>query len=146
MLIDFRSRDAPNATIDQYIERAEVRGINEIAFTTHLIVNGPDTSTGIRKHEIEDYIDDIWSAQEDTDIKLRTGFEVDYFYEKEAVIDKLVNQYDLDFVLGSVHVIKGKNIGVSKNSYEFFRGKRLQKLLRNTIHNGGMPLRVRYSM
>jgi hypothetical protein len=41
---DFRSRDASNATIDQYVEQAEIRGINEIIFTTHLIVDGPDAA------------------------------------------------------------------------------------------------------
>jgi histidinol-phosphatase (PHP family) len=54
---------------------------------------------------------------------------VDYIYEKEAVIDKLVNQYDLDFILGSVHVIQGKNIGVSKTSYEFFKGKKITEAI-----------------
>ena len=120
---DYRSRDAPNATVEKYIERAGKIGVKEIAFTTHLIIDGPDTSTGIRLQEIEDYLNEIWNAQEETDIDLKAGFEVDYIYEKEPIIDKLVNEYDLDFVLGSVHTINGKNIGVSEASHEFFYGQ-----------------------
>jgi hypothetical protein len=44
-------------------------------------------------------------------------------YDKEPIIDKLLNQYDLDFVLRSVHIIKGKNIGDSKTHLSFLREK-----------------------
>ncbi|MBD3205723.1 histidinol-phosphatase HisJ family protein [Candidatus Bathyarchaeota archaeon] len=134
---DYRSRDAPNATIEKYIEQAEKRGIKEIVFTTHLIIDGPDISTGIRSNEIEDYLNDIWKAREETDVELKAGFEVDYFYEKEPVIDKLVNEYDLDFVLGSVHTIDGKNIGVSETSYELFENKSVKSVIEDYFKQWG---------
>jgi histidinol-phosphatase (PHP family) len=122
---DYRSRDAPGAKIEDYVKRAEKIGVNEIAFTTHLIVSGPNTSTSIRPEEIPEYLDNIWSAAADTDVTLRTGFEVDYMPEHERRIDRLINEYCLDFVLGSVHEVNGFSIGTEKTSRSFFAGRSL---------------------
>ena len=126
---DYRSRDAPGAKIEDYVKRAEKIGVNEIAFTTHLIVSGPNTSTSIRPEEIPEYLDNIWSAAADTDVTLRTGFEVDYMPEHERRIDRLINEYSLDFVLGSVHEVNGFNIGSESTSRSFFSGRSLTEAI-----------------
>ncbi len=126
---DNRSRDAPTATIAGYIKKAEKIGIKEIAFTTHLIVSGSDSSTSIRSHEIDTYLNDIWKAQEKTDIVLKTGFEVDYIPEDERKIAHLIDEYDLDYVLGSVHEVNGINIATGKSHEPFFNNRNVTEAI-----------------
>jgi histidinol phosphatase-like PHP family hydrolase len=92
---DYRSRDAPGAMIGDYIKRAELTSVNEIAFTTHLIVSGLNTSTSIRAEEIPVYLEDVWSVAVDMDVKIKTGFEVDYIPEEERRIERPVKEYRL---------------------------------------------------
>ncbi len=81
--------------IGDYIKRAELTSVNEVALTTHLIVSGLNTSTSIRAEEIPAYLEDIWSVAADTDVKLKTGFEVDYIPEEERKIERPVKEYRL---------------------------------------------------
>lgn len=122
-----RSRDVQEATVESYIKTAELRGIDEIAFTTHLIISGPDVDTGICKEEIPEYVGEIWEAQETTDVRLRVGFEVDYFPHEERRLESLLDEYDLDFVLGSVHVVNGWDIGKKDEVKRFFLERPLEE-------------------
>ncbi|MBN1682982.1 PHP domain-containing protein [Candidatus Bathyarchaeota archaeon] len=96
-LIDYHvheshSRDTINAKIINYVGEAEKKGIVEIAFTTHLILTGPDVNVGIKISEIQEYINQIFLAQETTKVKLLTGLEIDYFPEEERTIEKIVDE------------------------------------------------------
>jgi histidinol-phosphatase (PHP family) len=126
---DNRSRDAPNATIEGYIKRAEQMGIKEIAFTTHLRVSDIENSTSIKPNEIDTYLNDIWRAQETTEIVLKTGFEVDYIPKDERKIAHLIEEYDLDYVLGSVHEVDGINIATGNSPEPFFNHKSLTEAI-----------------
>jgi histidinol-phosphatase (PHP family) len=126
---DYRSRDAPFAKIEDYVSEATKKGVSEIAFTTHLIISGSDSSTSIKLHEIEDYLSDIWKIRENSNITLKTGFEVDYVPEDERIISKILEEFDLDFVLGSVHNVNGLNIAVEENLGHFFKKKKTSETL-----------------
>lgn len=119
------SRDAPQATVAGYISEAEKKGVKEIAFTNHLILAGEDRSTGIRLDEINGHLEEIWLAQEDTDVLLKTGFEVDYFPDKERLITHVLDEYPLDYVLGSVHQVNGRSVYTGPgHRNRFFEGQR----------------------
>ena len=124
---DSFSRDAPEASLERIIEIGEKRGLEEICFTSHLIVDGPDKYIGLQPTEIETYIEKILKTDEDTKIKLKTGFEVDYFPEQEKYIEKLLEDYPVDFVLGSTHYINGVDIGSRKGSRKFFENRPLRE-------------------
>ena len=117
------SSDAPNGYIESYIKEAEVKGIKEIAFTTHLIIQGQDAYFGIQEPQIEEYIETIKQADEDTNINLKAGLEVDYFPDAEKELDRILNEHTLDYVLGSVHYINGLDIGSRRASPNFFLGR-----------------------
>lgn len=118
------SRDAPLATVEGYIVEAEKKGVQEIAFTNHLIMAGEDRSTGIRLEEIPGHLEEVWRLQEDTDVVLKTGFEVDYFPGMERSISRVLDEYSLDFVLGSVHQVDGKWVFVKPGQgNQFFAGR-----------------------
>lgn len=121
------SRDAPKATLDAIIAKAEVKGIEEICFTSHLVLEGPDIGVGLQIDELSGYISQIEKAQSETGVTLRTGFEVDYFPSRERDIERLLNEYSVDFVLGSTHFINGVDIGSRIDSRKFFVNRPLKE-------------------
>ncbi len=129
------SADASSATVEGYCKMAEMRGIDEIAFTPHFIIKGPDTHIGPSPDELEGYVEEIHAAQEDTPITLRVGLEVDYFPGEERRIEAILEEHPLDFVLGSLHYIHGYDIGSRIGSREFFGGRGIEEAL--TIYYRG---------
>ena len=129
------SADAPGATVERYCRMAESRGIDEICFTTHLILHGPDTAHGISPDRIPEYLDEIQAAQEGTDVTLRAGLEVDYFPEAVRRIEEALDEHPLDLVLGSLHTIRGYDIGNRVSSPEYFRSRPLQEAV-DTYYEG----------
>ena len=123
------SSDAPGATVKKYCRMAERRGIDEIAFTTHLILTGPDVEHGVSPEKIPEYLDEIEAARRGTTVELRSGLEVDYFPEVERRIETVLDEHSLDFVLGSLHYIRGIDIGSRRNSPRFFAGRSLEESL-----------------
>ncbi len=119
------SSDAPLATPEKYFKVAERRGIDELCFTTHLILTGPDIKHGISLDKIPAYIKDIEIAQEKTDIILRTGLEIDWFPEVEKEIEVILDEYLIDYALGSLHYVRGIDIGSRRQAPSFFLGKDL---------------------
>ena len=119
------SSDAPLATPDRYCRVAERRGIDEVCFTTHLILSGPDVKHGISPEKIPSYLRDIEAAQENTDVTLRAGFEIDWFPEVEREIEEILDEYPLDYALGSLHYVRGIDIGSRRQAPSFFLGKEL---------------------
>jgi histidinol-phosphatase (PHP family) len=126
---DSFSRDAPEASLESIIEIGEKKGLEEICFTSHLIVEGPDKKLGLQPNEIETYIENILKNDDDTIIKLRIGFEVDYFPEKERYIEKLLEEYSVDFILGSTHYINGIDIGSRIGAKKFFKDRQLSEAI-----------------
>ena len=121
------SGDAKESTIKDYIMKAEIIGIDEIAFTTHLLFSTPDIHISIKINEIESYIKEIEQAQQNTSVSLLKGFEVDYIPSDEKKIEKIIDEYSLDIILGSVHYVNGNDIGSKSNSIKYFKGRALSK-------------------
>lgn len=126
---EHHSGDAPGATVIDYCMVAEEKGFDEICFTTHFIIAGKDANNGVHPRLIPEYIDEIESAQTSTSVKLRIGLEVDYFPEEEARLASILDEYHLDFVLGSLHYIRGFDIGDKEGSFAFFGGRKIQECL-----------------
>lgn len=123
------SSDAPLATVEKYCRAAERRGIDEICFTTHLILTGPDVQHGISPEKMPEYLEEIQTAQESTTVKLRTGLEIDWFPKIERQIEAIIGEYPLDYSLGSMHYVRGIDIGSRRQSPAFFLGKRIEDVL-----------------
>ncbi len=121
------SRDAHDATLQAIIHAAEERGVREIALTSHLIVKGPDMYLSVRMDELDEYFQGIWEAQEDTDVVLRAGLEVDYFPGEEKRLEKIIDEHPLDYCLGSIHYLNGVDIGSRKGARNFFTGRPLHE-------------------
>jgi histidinol-phosphatase (PHP family) len=129
-LIDYHvheshSGDAKKTRVIDIVRAAKARNVNEIAFTTHLVTAGPAEGFGIKANEIEAYFDEIYAAQEESETLLRVGLEVDYFPSEERRLESLLSEYPFDFILGSVHVVNGREIASGKDSASFFEGRPL---------------------
>ena len=123
------SSDAPGATVEGYCRVAEARGMEEIGFATHFIIAGPDTDHGIPPELIPEYVREIEEAQETTRVRLRIGLEVDYFPGEERRLASVLDEHPLDFVLGSLHYIRGYDIGSRRGSVAFFSHRPIREAL-----------------
>ncbi len=123
------SSDAPNATVEKYCRVAERRGIDEICLTTHLILSGPDVQHGISPEKIPEYLEEIQQARGNTSVKLHSGLEIDWFPEVERQIEFIIDEYPLDYILGSMHYVRGIDIGSRRRSPAFFHGKAVEEAL-----------------
>ena len=119
------SSDARGSTVERYIDVAEEKGIEEIAFTTHQIIAGSDWDFGVQPDEISDYVENIHRLRDTTDVKLLVGLEMDYFPSAERELEAIVDEYPFDFILGSTHYIGKHDVGARKNAPGFFGGRSL---------------------
>lgn len=120
-----RSRDARSSTIPLYIDVAEATGVEEVCFTTHFILSGPDVKLGIRDFEIEGYFNEIRELDMSTDVSLKAGLEIDYIPGDQAKIERVVDEYSWDYILGSVHFVGDWDVGSRKRSLGFFSNRPL---------------------
>ena len=121
------SGDAKESTVLDYVRRAERIGVDEIAFTTHLLLSTPDIHISIKTDEIESYLGDIEKAQRNTNVSLLRGLEVDYITSDEKPIEKIIDEYSFDIILGSVHYVNGIDVGSRRASPIYFSGRTLSE-------------------
>ncbi len=119
------SGDAKEATVPLYIEAAESRGIEEVCFTTHLITSGPDKDWSIQEEEIPGYIEPILKLNETTDVILKPGLEIDYIPGNQRIVERILEEYNWDYILGSVHLVGEWDVGSRRRSPGFFEGRKL---------------------
>ena len=117
MLIDYHvhNRFSPDSEEDtrKIIEKATELGINEVCITNHPESHSGDTGEDAfdlneakeRFGKIKKELDTV--QQEYPDIRIRFGIELGYHEKRMDQLTELVSETDFDFVLGSVHVVKG---------------------------------------
>lgn len=98
-------------TLRRFVEVATARGVSEIAITEHIyhfvqasdIVEQPWTQDKCF-YDLDAYVTLLLDAQQQG-LPVKVGIEMDYLEGKESAIERIVNGYPWDFVLGSVHWI-----------------------------------------
>lgn len=152
------SIDASPVKIRDYCCRAVEIGLAEICFTTHyecdpvrreidnfVVLNG-------RKHPVHDeawveaYLREIEDARrefEASGLKVKAGIEVGYEVGLERDIEKIVNGYPFDFVLGAIHCLKHIAISSMKESPGYYASRSLAEVrddyfttLREAVNTG----------
>lgn len=93
--------------IYQYVEAAIEKGLSEIGFSEHIPIPELDDPTGrMRIEDWDVYVADVMAAQKKyPDIKIRFGIEADYLPQHMPFIEKFLDDYPFDFVIGSVHFV-----------------------------------------
>lgn len=74
---------------------------------------------------LDDYFNEIIHAQREFkgDLKIKIGIEVGYCPGIEKDIERIVNQYPLDFVLGAIHSLDHISISSKIDSPYYFRSR-----------------------
>lgn len=130
------SIDASPATIEDYCRKALALELTEICFCTHVeldperkekfvILNGQKWSV-YNLDWLDNYFTEIWQAQEELKnsvLKIKAGVEIGYCPGVENYIERIVNDYPFDFVLGAIHCLDHISISSQKESPYYFRSR-----------------------
>ncbi len=119
--------DDPMDTIRQFIHAARVADVSEIAITEHIyhftvardIVDKP-WSDDKCFYDMDEYVTLLQNAQQEG-YPVKVGIEMDYVEGKETVIERVIDGYPFDFVLGSVHWIDEWGFDLSEHRDEWNR-------------------------
>jgi histidinol-phosphatase (PHP family) len=115
-------RSAP----EDYIAPAIAAGLSEIGFSDHLTLFKDLEDWNMNPENIFPYINHIKALREnEPNIKIKTGLEVDYIEGKEIEIRKFLSDFSFDYLIGSVHYLGEKTVDVGP---EFYEGKSIDKL------------------
>ncbi len=110
----------------EYIAAAVDAGIREIGFSEHLNLISQDQAWCMNPARIHEYIDYIGGLKKRfTDIKIRTGLEVDYAPGKEETIYKFFTGLKIDYLIGSVHYLGEMTVD---SGPEFYAGKNIDEV------------------
>jgi len=126
-----------SGSVEQYCVKALDLGLEAICFTTHYDYNPVlDKDSGYWKYEGEKvklndgivtaYLDEINIAKNrfgKSGLGVYAGIEIDYTPGSEKEADRLRSLFPFDFVLGSVHCVKGYVISEEGRAEEYFTGR-----------------------
>jgi histidinol-phosphatase (PHP family) len=99
------------SSIRDYCEAAIQKGFEEIAFTDHLTVfpNGSTERHSLDVLKLENYVREIKDAYKKyrNRLVIRLGVEADYIPGNEKVLQDILESYEFDLIVGSVHFVEG---------------------------------------
>jgi histidinol-phosphatase (PHP family) len=104
---------------EDYIPAAIESGLSEIGFSEHLTLFRELQEWNMDPARINEYIDHLQNLKKNnSQIKIRTGLEVDYFEGKEEETGKFLKDLPLDYVIGSVHYQGENTVDLGPQFYE----------------------------
>lgn len=106
------------STIDEYLEVAKSKKIDEITFTEHYdIYDGVDTK--LKTLDVDNYLDEYIKYWNNPGIKVNFGIEIGLRPETVFKTVDMVQRYPFDFIIGSSHITCNKDMAMDKS---FFKG------------------------
>ncbi len=128
-------------SIEEFCEMALERGLQEIAFTTHLDTDnaGDDCYVNVKGKRVdtrssiwlEDYEASIKSADDEykeRGLRVRLGVEVDYIQDIDGSLPERFYSTDFDIILGSVHLIDHIAISAKDRAEGAFKKYSMEEL------------------
>lgn len=97
--------------MEEYVEAAIARGIREIGFSDHIPMywlpeEKRDPGIAMRMEELEEYVADVYRLRERyQEIPIRLGLEADFIPGREEELVRILERFEWDYVIGSVHFI-----------------------------------------
>lgn len=139
------SIDASPVKIRDYCEKALELGLAEICFTTHVeldparreidnlvVFRGARVSV-FNLAWLDGYFREITEARQEfrhSGLKIKAGIEIGYNRGCEKHVEKIVDNYPFDYVLGAIHCLDHVAISSMKESPRYFKNKSLLDLQR----------------
>lgn len=96
-----------------YVQEALKKGLTEIGFSDHIPMyflppGDRDASVAMREDELPTYVQKVRCLQAKySPFPIRLGIEADFTPGMEKELTNILNQYDFDYCLGSIHFIDG---------------------------------------
>lgn len=119
-MVDYHTHSTYSDGIHTYkdlIQSAIHKGIKELGFSDHLCLHYPDWA--VKRNDFDKVKEDIIKLKQETSaIKLKFGLEVDYIEGREQEIKDKVNQFPVDYIMGSVHYIDTWNFDTNPEDYK----------------------------
>ncbi len=110
---------------EEYVSFALKENISELGFSDHLTLTDKQQDWSIQLDRLDRYIEEILVLKSKTkDIKIMLGIEADYLPGKEDEIQKYIDLYPFDYVIGSVHYMDGP----VDNGTDYYKNKNLEDL------------------
>ncbi len=96
----------------EYLVTAEKYGLQEIGFADHfplgLLDYTPRVQVTMLSGELDVYLEEIEKLKAASrKVRVKTGIEIDYLPGTEEKLDKLLAEYNFDYVIGSIHFLDG---------------------------------------
>lgn len=116
MLIDYHTHHArcghAIGSLEQYVQRGIEIGLSHIGLSDHMPLLHVDPATyypemAMPMDELPSYVEEAFALKEKYrgQIEVRVGLEGDYIEGWEEQIEKIVQAYPWDYVIGSVHFL-----------------------------------------
>ena len=119
------------AAPEDYIAPAISAGLSEIGFSEHLSLFRENQDWVMNPENTSEYIAHIDNLKKKVrNISVRTGLEIDFFPGREKELELYLNQFDLDYRIGSVHYMGEKTVDLGP---EFYEGKNIDMLFESYL-------------
>ncbi len=105
------------STIDEYLDVAKEKGVDEITFTEHYdIYDG--LKTNLKTLDVEYYKKEYLKHKDDTKLKTNFGIEIGLQPDILEQIKDMLEKYKFDFIIGSSHITCKKDMAMDKSFFE----------------------------
>jgi len=102
--------------VERFVEQAEARGVDEIAFTEHMyyfrqaepLLSFPYHRERVA-HDLDAYCDAILEAK-GRGLPVKLGLELEWIPGRDEELAEIMRPYPWDFLLGSVHLVDGEAV------------------------------------
>ena len=115
----YRCRHAEGDIAD-YVKKAAELGMNKIGFSEHAFIAGMENPLCMPEEDIPGYVEACRAADGEQGISVLCGMECDYDPSDESFFREFyLGQFGMDYLVGSVHVLKGRHdiMNVFANSH-----------------------------
>ncbi len=110
----------------EYIKAAGRLGLSEVGFSDHLHPLGGDLTWSMDHKKLPGYVRHLLRLKEENgEIAVRVGLEVDYLPGLEKATERIINAYPFDFIIGSVHYMGDETVDLGP---EFYLGKDIDRV------------------
>lgn len=127
--------------LDEFVNSAIKKKISQICFTTHIDLEPSRQAMDrfislngkieyLTKKSVSEYIENVRSIAERYKgiLDIRVGFEIGWTSDAYGVIKDFLSELDIDFRIGSVHIIDGIAITSKKEAIQYFKKHSLEEI------------------
>jgi histidinol-phosphatase (PHP family) len=111
-------------TMEEYIAKAQERGISEIGFSDHMLVQKFRCYPRMTPESMPEYVRSFLDVRERSKLPVKLGIEMDFIPGDAEAVRDFISKYPFDYVIGSVHLI---------GDWEFEDQDRVQEYLKRDI-------------